>query len=43
VDGWFYVSANVGWNKVDDSGKLKPGEKFTAPVLVRFPAKSSGK
>lgn len=43
VDGWFYVSANVGWNKVDDSGKLKPGEKFTAPVLVRFPAKGSGK
>jgi hypothetical protein len=43
VDGWFYVSANVGWNKVDDSGKLKPGEKFTAPVLVRFPAKSSRK
>ncbi len=38
VDGWFYVSANVGWNKVDDSGKLKPGENFTAPVLLRFPA-----
>jgi sugar lactone lactonase YvrE len=43
VDGWFYVSANVGWSKVDDSGKLKPGEKFTAPLLVRFRAPSSAK
>jgi sugar lactone lactonase YvrE len=43
VDGWFYVSANVGWSKVDDSGKLKPGEKFTTPVLVRFRAPSSAK
>ena len=43
VDGWFYVSANVGWSKVDDNtGKLKPGEKFTAPVLLRFPAPSRG-
>ncbi len=39
VDGWFYVSANVGWSKVDDNtGKLKPGEKFTSPGLLRFPA-----
>lgn len=39
ADGWFYVSANVGWNKVDDdTGKLKPGEKFTPPVLLRFRA-----
>ncbi|HLK54877.1 MAG TPA: hypothetical protein VKU42_15560 [Candidatus Angelobacter sp.] len=39
VDGWFYVSANVGWSKVDDNtGKLKPEEKFTSPVLLRFPA-----
>lgn len=39
VDGWFYVSANVGWSKVDDNtGKLKAGEKFTPPVLLRFPA-----
>jgi hypothetical protein len=38
VDGWFYVSANVGWSKVDDNtGQLKPGEKFTPPVLLRFP------
>jgi sugar lactone lactonase YvrE len=36
ADGWFYVSANVGWSKVDDAGKLKPGESFTAPVLLRF-------
>jgi hypothetical protein len=38
VDGWVYISTNVGWSKVDDSGKLKPGEKFTPPVLLRFPA-----
>ena len=38
VDGWFYVSANVGWSKVDDdTGKLRDGEKFTPPVLLRFP------
>ena len=39
VEGWYYVSANVGWTKVDDdTGQLKPGEKFTQPVLLRFPA-----
>jgi hypothetical protein len=37
VDGWFYVSSNVGWDKVDDNGKLKDGEKFTPPALLRFP------
>jgi sugar lactone lactonase YvrE len=37
VDGWFYAVTNVGWSKVDDNtGQLKPGEKFTPPVLVRF-------
>jgi hypothetical protein len=37
VDGWFYAVTNVGWNKVDDNtGQLKPGEKFTPPVLLRF-------
>jgi hypothetical protein len=42
VDGWFYVSANVGWSKVDDNtGQLKPGEKFTPPVLLRFPVEAS--
>ncbi len=41
VDGWFYVSANVGWNKLDDAGKLKQGENFTAPVLLRFPTERS--
>jgi hypothetical protein len=41
VDGWFYVSANVGWSKVDDNtGQLKPGEKFTPPVLLRFPVEA---
>ena len=42
VDGWFYVSANVGWNKVDDdTGQLKQGAAFTAPLLLRFPAQSA--
>ena len=34
----FYVSANVGWDKVDDRGQLKSGERFSAPVLLSFPA-----
>jgi sugar lactone lactonase YvrE len=37
VDGWFYATAHAGWSKVDDStGQLKPGEKFTPPVLLKF-------
>jgi DNA-binding beta-propeller fold protein YncE len=37
VDGWFYATTHVGWSKVDDNtGQLKPGEKFTPPVLLRF-------
>ncbi len=36
LNGWFYVTANVGWNKIDDHGQLKPGEHFTAPLLLRF-------
>lgn len=36
LDGWFYVSANVGWDKVDDHGQLKSGQHFTAPILLRF-------
>ena len=37
VDGWFYAVTNVGWSKVDDNtGQLKPGEKFTPPVLLKF-------
>ena len=39
ANGWIYVIANVGWDQVDDQGKLKPGKKFTAPVLLRFPSK----
>jgi sugar lactone lactonase YvrE len=41
VDGWFYATSNVGWSKVDDNtGQLKPKEKFAAPVLLRFPAQA---
>ena len=37
VNGWFYATSNVGWSKVDDNtGQLKPGEKFTPPALLRF-------
>jgi hypothetical protein len=37
VDGWFYATSNVGWSKVDDNtGQLKPGEKFSPPALLRF-------
>jgi hypothetical protein len=36
LSGWFYVTANVGWNKIDDHGQLKAGEHFTAPLLLRF-------
>ena len=35
-DGWLYVIGNVGWDKVDDHGKLNAGQHFTAPVLLRF-------
>jgi sugar lactone lactonase YvrE len=41
VDGWFYATSHVGWSKVDDNtGQLKPGEKFTPPVLLRFTAEA---
>ncbi len=37
ANGWFYVSANVGWSNVDDNtGELKSGASFTPPVLLRF-------
>ena len=39
VDGMAYVSTNVGWGDIDDHGKLKPGQHFAAPVLMRFPVK----
>ena len=37
ANGYIYVSANVGWDKIDDHGKLKEGASFTAPLLMRFP------
>lgn len=43
ANGYVYVSANVGWDKIDDHGKLKEGASFTAPILLRFPANSSEK
>jgi hypothetical protein len=36
LNGWYYVTANVGWNRIDDHGQLKPGEHFTLPALLRF-------
>ena len=38
VGGRFYVSANVGWEKIDDHGQLRNGGHFTPPVLLSFPA-----
>jgi DNA-binding beta-propeller fold protein YncE len=38
ANGWLYSTANVGWNKVDDNGKLKPNQEFSAPALIRFRA-----
>ena len=35
-NGWVYVTGNVGWDKLDNKGNLKPGQNFTAPVLFRF-------
>ena len=43
ANGYIYVSANVGWDKIDDHGKLKEGTSFTPPVLMRFPANLSEK
>ena len=43
ANGYVYVSANVGWDKIDNHGKLKEGASFTAPILLRFPANSSEK
>lgn len=41
VNGWFYVSANVGWSNLDDNtGELKNGASFTPPVLLRFRAQA---
>src|SRR3954470_7769296 len=39
ADGWFYVIANVGWDKVGDNGKLQDGKQFTPPLLLRFRAR----
>jgi sugar lactone lactonase YvrE len=36
VNGWLYATADVGWNKIDDHGQLKPGEHFSPPLLLRF-------
>jgi len=36
ASGTPYFVANVGWDKVDDHGDLKSGEKFTAPLLLKL-------
>ena len=41
MNGMFYVSANVGWDKVDDHGRLRSGEQFTTPIILRFPAEGN--
>jgi len=36
--GEFYIIANVGWDKIDDQGNLKPGQSFTKPWMLKLPA-----
>jgi hypothetical protein len=43
VNGMIFVTANVGWNRIDDHGNLKPNEKFTAPFLLAFPQEENRK
>ncbi|HKS76375.1 MAG TPA: hypothetical protein VJQ82_24390 [Terriglobales bacterium] len=37
VGDTIYTTGNVGWGKLTDQGKLKPGAQFTNPILLRFP------
>lgn len=37
VNGRILVTANVGWNRIDDHGNLKANDKFTPPYLLAFP------
>ena len=32
----FYYITNSGWDAFDDHGQLKPGEKLTNPVIMKF-------
>ncbi|HET9789868.1 MAG TPA: hypothetical protein VFR08_01050, partial [Candidatus Angelobacter sp.] len=43
VNGRILVTANVGWNRIDDHGNLKPNEKFTEPYLLSFPQEENRK
>lgn len=33
----FYYITNSGWDAFDDHGHLKPGERLTNPVIMKFP------
>lgn len=33
----FYYITNSGWDAFDDHGQLKPGEKLTSPMIMKFP------
>lgn len=35
-NGFYYIT-NSGWDAFDDHGQLKPGEKLTNPVIMKFP------
>jgi len=36
VGDWFYYIANSGWDVLDEHGDLKPGEKLSSGLVMRF-------
>ena len=36
LNGWLYITANVGWNRIDDHGRLKAGERSSASASPRL-------
>ena len=36
VGNWFYYIANSGWDVLDEHGELKPAEKLSAGMVMRF-------
>lgn len=39
VGNVFYFIANSGWNALDESGRIKPGEKMTPALIMASPLK----
>jgi hypothetical protein len=36
VGRWFYYIANSGWDKLDEHGDVKVGEKLSPGLVMRF-------